>query len=339
MILKDDLLRRYGYDRYYRTKHYLFWYTGIMVAILVAANYILGFTIDGLGIKQNLLANFLAYLAFCALVLLTPVLHRVFVSPFFQDNIFFNLPDEELMEMAGFDEDEIDEFGNLRTEMKVMKVQTVSLAIIFILLIFELFFIHAWVKGQGLDRHLIWTPEWAQSVINCFKGNTDVDPYHPNDPGMFLFESHYAKISSEELFQMPVTDAAYFFHFFRLLFLPVIDTCLVAIFVVRLQVVNLLEAYTLNVKVQAGLGRRIWLGVMALVALFCGLMFIYIYTMAVDQMTFPGIVVKNGLELPLVNVIYIMLGIGHLGLGLWLIWGWLAFWKEKVLNVIHFFRS
>lgn len=254
-------------------------YMLMMCMILWLGSQTLGFELVGFSNHQNLLVNFLWYVLLVVLIFCCPMIHRFTTELLFPKsslaakNFIANIRDESIK--STFVE-YYEEYGKL----PLNHIYNNALAILFCIWLFEVFFVYAWVKGVGVEKTLIWQPDWLQKVGVWISNNSHIEPFsHLDEPKLFIFGSAYAEYSASELLHKPIANATFVLHFFRLCFLLPIGACL------SIVLWHFLFAYgasELEHKQKKGsVGGKIWVGLAMFVTLLGGCAFLSIY--AIDM--------------------------------------------------------
>ena len=309
-------------------EQYIGRYAACMAAVLWLAAETFGFRVRGLSPAQNLLANFGWYLMLAALIWFIPPLYDAVSERFFPhsaadpEQVIRNTEDPEAREaLAQY----YAYYGGLPPD----RLRRGAACLLFCIWLFELFFILAWVQGKGVERHLVWRPEWAEAVIAWFRANIDVAPYSPNDHGIFMWDSIFTNYTAEELLHEPIADAAFLLHFFRLLFtLPVI----VCLTLVLWKILYAMGASALDMNRKISFGRMLWLGLANIILLFIGVGAAWMNIFAIDELALPMLLGSKGW---INGTIYAVLLLCHLPIGLWMLFGWVVFWKRCFVNLIR----
>ena len=179
-----------------------------------------------------------------------------------------------------------------------------------------------------MERHLVWRPEWAEAVIAWFRANIDVAPYSPNDHGIFMWDSIFTNYTAEELLHEPIADAAFLLQFFRLLFALPVTACVT---LVLWKILYAMGASALDMNRKMGLGRMLWSGLANLVLLFVGLTYCFLLIDIPDHTLRSLIDIEHWVTIE----IYFSMAMCHLIIGLWMLWGWVVFWKRCFVNLIR----
>ena len=237
----------------------------------------------GLSPAQNLLANFGWYLMLAALIWFIPPLYDAVSERFFPhsaadpEQVIRNTEDPEAREaLAQY----YAYYGGLPPD----RLRRGAACLLFCIWLFELFFILAWVQGKGVERHLVWRPDWAEAVIAWFRANIDVAPYSPNDYGIFMWESIFTNYTAEELLHEPIADAAFLFQFFLLLFALPVTACVT---LVLWKILYAMGASALDMNRKMGLVRILWLGLANIILLFVGLAYYFLLVAISEQSLRP----------------------------------------------------
>ena len=308
-------------------EQYIGRYAACMAAVLWLAAETFGFRVRGLSPAQNLLANFGWYLMLAALIWFIPPLYDAVSERFFPhsaadpEQVIRNTEDPEAREaLAQY----YAYYGGLPPD----RLRRGAACLLFCIWLFELFFILAWVQGKGVERHLVWRPDWAEAVIAWFRANIDVAPYSPNDHGIFMWESIFTNYTAEELLHEPIADAAFLLHFFRLLFALPVTACVT---LVLWKILYAMGASALDMNRKMGLGRILWLGLANIILLFVGLAYYFLLVAISEQSLRPLVNIEWWVTIK----VYFSMIICHLITGLWMLWGWVVFWKRCFVNLIR----
>lgn len=156
-------------------ERYMFFYAVIMSVWLIIASYVFThYKIDALTIQQNLALGFLYYLFFAVMIGLTPFWFRITLYRFTETDTYHQSILETLEKSATQQEyDEMADFLAQNGELAPTFKQTLALMTIFWLLIFELYFLYAWIDPQ--TKALVWKFDWMQSAIQWVISNTNTD--------------------------------------------------------------------------------------------------------------------------------------------------------------------
>lgn len=112
--------------------------------------------------------------------------------------------------------------------LPMSRKQQVALGFLFMVLVFDLFFIMAWVNGYGI---MVWQPDWVLSCIDWIKRNLTLPPIYQDTKFFYLIfdsgtkgDAFRQEFGNEFLFlQQPVSNTFLFYHFVRVLsFIPTI---------------------------------------------------------------------------------------------------------------------
>ncbi len=211
---------------------YIFYYILIIAFWVLMGFFTLGFEINGFSSIQNLLVNFIWYLAICLLMTASLIIfcntyeankHKKYLQTL-EKEIEENLTDEEkeivwnLIEEQGY---------TLPTNLQ-------RYAMLFVggYALFELFFVSAWIK----DMTLVWQPDWVLACIDWVKSHTRLKSVSESG-GLFAFSAFI--IDSEILYNYYQDGSQFlnselgksimFFSFLKLIsFVPIIYAlCLV----------------------------------------------------------------------------------------------------------------
>lgn len=165
---------------------HIFYYILIIVFWVMTGFFSLGFEIDGFSSVQNLLVNFIWYLAICLLMAASLIIfcntyeankYKKYLQTLKQQ-IEENLTDEE-KEIVW---DLIAEQGHTLPT----NPQRYVMLFLGAYLLFELFVISAWIK----DMTLIWQPDWVLACIDWVKSNARLVSVSENGGGLFCFNAY-----------------------------------------------------------------------------------------------------------------------------------------------------
>lgn len=154
-------------------ERYMFFYAVIMSVWLIIASYVFThYKIDALTIQQNLALGFLYYLFFAVMIGLTPFWFRITLYRFTETDTYHQSILETLEKSATQQEyDEMADFLAQNGELAPTFKQTLALMTIFWLLIFELYFLYAWIDPK--TAALLWKFDWMQSAIQWVINHTN----------------------------------------------------------------------------------------------------------------------------------------------------------------------
>ncbi|MDO5356920.1 MAG: hypothetical protein Q4E77_05440, partial [Conchiformibius sp.] len=193
--------------------------------------FTLGFTIPGIDAETNLLMNFIWLLLLCAAVCFPAFWYRLV----FGKNAYLFRADQRLQKaLQEFDE----EYGDEVSQEEMVKWldnngytllkrrQTLALSFLFMVALFDVFYIEAWMRNLAL----VWQPEWVNACIDWMKSNLALPPIYGNIKLFYLdFSTGDERIftqmfGSEAAFiNAPFGHAALFYHLIRtLLFIPIV---------------------------------------------------------------------------------------------------------------------
>ncbi len=135
----------------------------------------------------------------------------------------------------------------------------------FWLLLFELFFISAWVKGD--DYHLVWEPFWVKSIWQWMNEHLMVEPPIFKDWKFFsaeirdtMFANQYPNDAA--FLATPLAKSGFIFHFWRMLSFVPIFFCL---YIVLSQAIDWLGMTKVSPANIHGIGRFIFSSVATLI--------------------------------------------------------------------------
>lgn len=309
-------------------QEYLVRHIIMMTAVLWLGSQTLGFEFAGYSDMQNFLLNFAWYVFLAIVIFCCPMIHRWVIDRFFPDspyeseNFIERISDEQLQEQVA-------NYFYEHDKLPPNTLQNSALSILFCIWLFEVFFVLAWVKGVGVERTLIWQPEWVQELAMWVRNNTDVKPFSPNDHGAFLFSSTYTDYSAQELFHKPIADAAMVLHFFRLCFILPIGICL-ATFMWKF--LFFMGSGDLETKQKSGIGSKIWAMVAMFVTLFVAVAALVMYAFSIDESALGAFKVADETSnfwVP--SIIWSLLAWGHAFVGLRLL-------GNMFVSIYHFFK-
>lgn len=161
------------YHRLY--ERYIFFYAVIMsVWLILAGQVFTRYKIEALSIQQNLALGLLYYVFFAAMIALTPFWFRITLYRFTETDKWHQFILDRLEE-AGTQEEYDEMCDYLRQNGEVMPSgrQTLALMGIFWILIFEVYFLFAWIDPHTYA--LLWQPEWLKGMTQWIINHTNTD--------------------------------------------------------------------------------------------------------------------------------------------------------------------
>lgn len=324
-------LKNILYSEYFN--HYIL----MMCAIFWLGSQTLGFELSGFSPHQNLLLNFLWYVLLVILIFGCPMIHRFVTELLFPksyltaQNFIASINDDNLKKIFI---EYYEEYGKLPPN----HIRNGALAILFCIWLFEVFFVYAWVKGVGVEKTLIWQPDWLQKVGVWISNNSHIEPFsHLDEPKLFIFGSAYAEYSASELLHKPIANATFVLHFFRLCFLLPIGACL------SIVLWHFLFAYgasELEHKQKKGsVGGKIWVGLAMFATLLGGCAFLSIYAIDMGESSMSLIDASEEYSYFWVgSIVLSVFAWGHAFIGLKLLYNFLVAIFYSFCNVINRFR-
>lgn len=159
----------------------------------------LGFEINGFSPAQNLFFNFMWYLSICALMITSLI---VFCNTYEVNKYkrYINTLEQEI-EAYLSDEDKETIWDVIENDGHTLPTNKQRYAVLFLgcYVLFEIFFILAWVK----ELALVWEPNWASVLIEWVRDNTDF----MSDEGVNRqFFAVYLRSEVEELYQLYTSE-------------------------------------------------------------------------------------------------------------------------------------
>ena len=159
----------------------------------------LGFEINGFSPAQNLFFNFMWYLSICALMITSLI---VFCNTYEVNKYkrYINTLEQEI-EAYLSDEDKETIWDVIENDGHTLPTNKQRYAILFLgcYVLFEIFFILAWVK----DLALVWEPNWASVLIEWVRDNTDFVSDEGVNHQLFAIR---IKPSDAELYQLYTSE-------------------------------------------------------------------------------------------------------------------------------------
>lgn len=311
--------------KYTLFEQHVFFYSMMMSGILIIASSTFGFGMNTFSPSVYMLINFLWYIFLGTVIFYTPLLYRLLFSRFVNSTKY----EAEIKAMLSKIEDPHDKtvledyFAN-NGKLSPNKKQNYALAIIFCILLMDLFILHAWTVGS--DRHLVWKPDWVQSIINFVHAHLDLPPLSKND-GFFILnldnsylKRHYA--NEAVLVASPLADSGFLYHMWRVI---TIIPLLVCIKIIIWKALDWLGATQVNPKNITGVRSFIWSSLATLIMVFMMLVTPFAYLMGTTFMSLPVMyspgtwAEQTAMEL---------LAFANVILGIKLTLGWFSFWKR-----------
>lgn len=214
----QNILRWMASERLY--EEYLFFYIIILVFWAAVGFFSFGFEIEGYSQPENLFLNFLLFIFLAIMMVFTPFWYRLI----FGTEARLQRRTQEVYEQVEKIQDEEKRKAILRYlerdgALPPRKLQKWCLIILGWCVIFELFFISAWIK----DLHLVWQPEWANTAITWIRSNT-VDLISGGNnigTGIFLVDikdSGFLSLifsSGQDFLYSDIGNTVLLFHFFH----------------------------------------------------------------------------------------------------------------------------
>ena len=310
-------------------QEYLVRHIIMMTAMLWLGSQTLGFEFAGYSDMQNFLLNFAWYVFLAIVIFCCPMIHRWVIDRFFPDspyeseNFIERISDEQLQEQVA-------NYFYEHDKLPPNTLQNSALSILFCIWLFEVFFVLAWVKGVGVERTLIWQPEWVQEIAMWVRSNSHVQPFsHLDEPKIFIFDSSYPEYSAQELFHKPIADAAMVLHVFRLCFILPIGICL-ATFMWKF--LFFMGSGNLEDKQKSGIGGKVWAMVAMFVTLFGAVALLAMYACDISESALAAFKVADETSnfwVP--SIIWSLLAWGHAFVGLRLL-------GNLFVSIYHFFK-
>ena len=170
---RESVLGWMASERLY--EEYLFFYVLILVFWAATGFFTFGFEIAGYSPAENLLANFLLFIALAVAMAFTPVWYRLIFGTQARlqrrtDEIYAQVENIEDEEKRRAILQHLEQDGALPPR-RLQKWCLIGLAWF---ALFEIFFVSAWVK----DLQLVWQPEWVNKIIAWAHENTSLPPNH-----------------------------------------------------------------------------------------------------------------------------------------------------------------
>ena len=197
----------------------IFYETLMLVCILYLGMKTFGFERHA-DQKQNLLENFLYFLLLVLMMSLVPWLYRqIFARK--------KTPIEEELESIEAGEYKNDLIKLYRDSDYLLppRKQQIALVTAFVIMLFELFYLNAWMK-EGI---LVWQPEWVNSIIAWVKSHTNTPPLNIDrdifdlDISDTPFKQFFA--NEQEFMNSPLMDTFFLFQFWRFISYGVFLLC------------------------------------------------------------------------------------------------------------------
>lgn len=286
-----------------------------------------GFDVSAISPVANLGLNFLWYLLIATAMYFTPTLHQLFFrghSISRQEKI-----QEKINKIDDIQaRDELQNYYKLNGRLPPNRRQVLALTILFWILLFELFFINAWVKGE--DCHLAWQPFWIEAIWQWMNEHINLPPLNINrdifdvELKGTIFSGKYT--NEEVLLNTPLAKSGFIFNFWRILtFIPV----LVCLYVILSQAIDWLGMTKINPANIHSVGSFIWSSIATLIMSVLLFATLFVGLSATTLIYIPT-VLGNDYWLNIV-VLYIMMIINNI-FALKLLWGWGIFWKRILLK-------
>lgn len=204
----DDLDDWVLSDRIYEKA--VFIQTLVLIGILIFGMNTFGFERHA-DQKQNLLENFLYYLLLVGAMALVPPLYRLL----FAHKKTQAQKDLEATEPGEY-KDGLTDYYRLNGLLPPTRWQNVALVVFFAIMLFDLFYLNAWVKNQ----QLVWQPAWVDGILDWMRNHLNTPPMNV---GWDIFDldikdSEYLakRFSNEQAFlASPLADSMMLFQFWR----------------------------------------------------------------------------------------------------------------------------
>lgn len=230
---KHDNTTQTWLNSIYLYEESLLFYTLINLGWYVIAVFTIGFYIPNFNDLENLYFNFV----WCIILCIFLCFPNVFYKLFRHKKAYLFIEEKKIKEyLIKFHEPEKYNyiFNLLITQGKfpLNKKQQIALGFLFMVMIFDLFYSHVWVK----DGILIWQPNWVVSCVEWVKNH--LTP--PNTHGYWnwkqwdIFSLYFSddtlgqalkkEFGNEiQFLQNPISTSLLFYHFIRfVLFIPII---------------------------------------------------------------------------------------------------------------------
>lgn len=322
--IETNAVWEFGSYRMY--EEFIFAYTLILVGFLYLGMQTFGFEISSFSPAENLAINFVWYLVIATGMYFTPFLHRYFFHKHGKNR------QQKIQEKINTIEDlqtreELQNYYVVNGRLPPNRRQIWALIILFWILLFELFFIHAWVKGE--DHHLVWQPFWVDAIWQWMSGHVNFPPLNIDrdifmiDMENTIFAGSY--INEQALLNTPLAKSGFIFHFWRILtFIPI----LLCLYIILVQAIDWLGMTKINPANIHGVGEFIWSSLATFVLLLITLGILSTLSLILE-FSMPT-VLGNSIWLNKIGF-YMMMFVNIL-LFLKLVYGWGIFWKHVWLN-------
>ena len=311
----DDLGDWVLSDRIYEKA--VFIQTLMLIGILILGMNTFGFEIHA-DQKQNLLENFLYYLLLVGAMALVPPLYRML----FARKKTQTQKDLEATEPGEY-RDDLTDYYRLNGLLPPTRWQNMALVAAFAIMLFELFYLNAWVK----NLQLVWQPAWVDSIIAWVKHHINTPPLNV-DWDLFDLEMKDSELVKlfppEQIFlNSPLSNSFLLFHFWRFVSYGIFFFCWC---IVIWRAVDWLGMERINPK---NIETDTQFLLISFISLFLSLMIIVpIYPMMLIVSSFTSdMILSNEYWLHGISVNGIMIPLGIVSLKLWN--GWFIYWKRQ----------
>lgn len=209
-------------------EEYIFFYGLILSGWTALGYYTFGFELSGWTQVENLAVNFLWMLLIGLMMYFAPFWYRLtFGRRSSLQKRTEKIENKIEMMLYGIDDEaereRIYQYYEDNGHTAPSRLAVFALIVLFWMMLFELFFINAWVKGD--EYQLVWKPDWANSAIDWIKGNTALPPLGKHSPFFTLkfddtiFQSQFP--DEQAFLTTDFADSALLFHFWRVIkFIP-----------------------------------------------------------------------------------------------------------------------
>ena len=272
--------------------------------------------------KQNLLENFLYFLLLALAMSCVPWIYRqVFARK--------KTPIEEELKTIAAGEYKNDLITLYRDNDYLLppRKQHIALVTAFVIMLFDLFYLNAWMK-EGM---LVWQPEWVNSIIAWVKNYTNTPPLNIDrdifdlDISGTAFQKFFA--NEQEFMNAPLMDTFFLFQFWRFISYGIFLLCWCIILWKNLDNYGMEHLDPRNIQSD---GQFLLVSFISL--FFCfGLIWIPLFVMSDIATEMTGLMVLDnahwlaGLKILLTATLF-----NIISLKLWQ--GWFIYWKRQFFD-------
>lgn len=310
-------------------EEFLFFYVLIIAFWILVGLLGLGFVVDGYSLQRNLFFNFICFLLLAGCIAATPFWYRLI----FGRGARLQRRSQEIAEQVAAIEDPVkrqaiqQHLAN-NGELPPRTAQKWALLFLGWCVLFEIFFISAWVK----DLALVWQPAWVDAIIGWVRGHTNLPPLNENRDIFVLWidgsgkEFLKARFDSEQAFlDSAFGQSAMLFHFWHAIsFFPILGSLIVLFW----QLLGWAGLSRLNPETIGGIKGFLWRSFISF--------FMLLMVVAGFSIYFRDVGYRAGMlmgKAGWLNGMWIYFGLFFVIIGLQLIVGWLFFWKNFLLHI------